>query len=67
MVRPIFILSETMRNSIPTGPGISLATIPRVSVIGSPERKPRTISSIASGKFVVNLPTRRLIILPTTK
>src|SRR4051812_2513436 len=66
IVRPIFILSLTIRNSTPTGPWISLATMPRVSVIGRPERRPRTISSIASGKLVVNLATRRLIILPMT-
>ena len=52
---------------MPTGPGISLATMPSVSVIGRPERRPRTISSIASGKFELNLLTRRLIILPMTK
>ena len=56
-----------MRNSIPTGPWTSLATIPRVSVIGRPERRPRTISSIASGKFELNLLIRRLIILPMMK
>ena len=49
------------------GPVISLATMPSVSVIGRPERSPRTISSIASGKFVLNFLIRRLIILPMTK
>src|SRR5258705_1734696 len=67
IVRPIFILSETMRNSMPTGPPTSLATIPRVSVIGRPERRPRTISSIASGKFELNFLMRRWIILPIMK
>ena len=57
----------TARNSSPTGPRISPATMPSVSVIGRPERRPRTISSIASGKFELNLLTRRLIILPMTK
>ena len=51
---------------MPTGPPISLATMPSVSVIGRPERRPRTISSIASGKFEVNFAMRRLIILPMT-
>ena len=41
--------------------------MPSVSVIGRPERRPRTISSIASGKFELNLLIRRLIILPMTK
>ena len=67
IVRPIFILSDTPRNSMPTGPWSSVATMPSVSVIGRPERSPRTISSIASGKLTVNLAMRRLIILPTTK
>ena len=51
IVRPIFILSATVRNSSPTGPGISSATMPIVSEIGRPERRPRTISSIASGNL----------------
>src|SRR6185503_8043586 len=67
MVRPIFILSATIRNSTPTGPVISPATIPSVSVIGRPERRPRTMSSIASGKFELNFFTRRRISLPMTK
>ena len=41
--------------------------MPSVSVIGRPERRPRTISSMASGKFVLNLLIRRLIIRPITK
>jgi hypothetical protein len=67
MVRPIFILSDTLVNSSEIGPGISVPTMPIVSEIGRPERRPRTISSIASGKRWVNLFTRRVIRKPIVK
>src|SRR3546814_11988095 len=57
----------TAWNSMDTGPGTSVATTPIVSEMGRPDRRPRTISSIASGNRAVNLATRRLMSLPITK
>lgn len=67
IVLPILMRSETPLNSMPTGSGTSLATIPSVSEIGKPERRPRTISSIASGNLALKLFMRFLIWLPTTR
>ena len=65
IVLPIRMRSLTPRNSIPTGSGISLETIPSVSEIGRPERSPRTIKSIASGNLALNSLVRFAICIPT--
>jgi len=53
-------------NSTPTGGPISELTVLIDSVTGKPERRPRTIKSIASGNNVIKRAYRRLIIMPTT-
>src|SRR3546814_6845648 len=65
MVRPMRMRSVIARNSVPTGSGSSLETMPRLSEIGRPDLRPRTSRSIASGKMAVNLEMRFWINIET--
>src|SRR5579875_1388763 len=65
--RPSRMPFSTPRNSPATGSPISWLAPMIASLIGRPERRARTIRSIASGNSAMNAATRRLPIWPITQ